>query len=57
MDLIQVRVETRVEKEKRKRKDKLERGLKKAEEFLEDWNPQEDEKIESDPFKTLFVAR
>jgi len=52
-----VRVETRAEKEKRKRKDKLERGMKKTEEFLEEWNPHEDEKIESDPFKTLFIAR
>lgn len=52
-----VRVETRCEKDKRKRKDKLERGMKKTEEMLEEWNPHEDEKIASDPFKTLFVAR
>merc|ERR1712227_489074 len=52
-----VRVETRAEKDKRKRRDKLERGMKKTEEALEDWNPHEDEKVDSDPFKTLFVAR
>jgi len=52
-----VRVETREEKEKRKRKDKLEKGMKKTEENLDEWNPHEDDKVESDPFKTLFVAR
>ena len=31
--------------------------MKRTEEFLEEWNPHEDEKIESDPFKTLFIAR
>ena len=54
---LKVRVETRAEKDKRKRRDKLERGMKKTEEALEDWNPHEDEKVDSDPFKTLFVAR
>lgn len=52
-----VRVETRVEKEKRKRRDILERGMKKTEEALEAWNPHEDAKAESDPFRTLFIAR
>jgi len=52
-----VKVETRVEKEKRKRCDILERGMKKTEESLEAWNPHEDAKAESDPFRTLFVAR
>jgi len=31
--------------------------MKRTEEFLEDWNPHDDEKIESDPFRTLFIAR
>ena len=31
--------------------------MKKTEEFLEDWNPHDDEKIDSDPFRTLFIAR
>ena len=57
MLFFKVRVETRAEKDKRKRRDKLERGMKKTEEALEDWNPHEDEKVDSDPFKTLFVAR
>jgi len=52
-----VRVETRVEKDKRKRRDILERGMKKTEESLEAWNPHEDAKAESDPFRTLFIAR
>ena len=52
-----MRVETRAEKEKRKRKDKLERGMKITEEQLEEWNPHDDPKIDSDPFKTLFIAR
>lgn len=52
-----VRVETRSEKEKKKRRDILERGMKKTEESLENWNPHEDSKAESDPFRTLFVAR
>jgi len=52
-----VRVETRIEKEKKKRRDILERGMKKTEEALENWNPHEDSKAESDPFRTLFVAR
>merc|ERR1712176_284298 len=52
-----VRVETRAEKEKKKRRDILERGMKKTEEALENWNPHEDPKAESDPFRTLFVAR
>jgi len=52
-----VRVETRLEKEKKKRRDILERGMKKTEEALEMWNPHEDAKAESDPFRTLFVAR
>merc|ERR1712168_112970 len=52
-----VRVETRTEKEKKKRRDILERGMKKTEEALENWNPHEDPKAESDPFRTLFVAR
>jgi len=52
-----VRVETRAEKDKRKRRDILERGMKKTEEALGEWNPHEDAKAESDPFRTLFVAR
>ena len=52
-----MRVETRVEKEKKKRRDILERGMKKTEECLESWNPHEDPKAESDPFRTLFIAR
>ena len=31
--------------------------MKKTEEALENWNPHEDPKAESDPFRTLFVAR
>ena len=31
--------------------------MKKTEEALENWNPHEDSKAESDPFRTLFVAR
>ena len=54
---LKVRVETRTEKEKKKRRDILERGMKKTEEALENWNPHEDPKAESDPFRTLFVAR
>ena len=55
--IFKVRVETRAEKEKKKRRDILERGMKKTEEALENWNPHEDPKAESDPFRTLFVAR
>ena len=55
--ILKVRVETRAEKEKKKRRDILERGMKKTEEALENWNPHEDPKAESDPFRTLFVAR
>ena len=55
--ILKVRVETRAEKEKKKRRDILERGMKKTEEALENWNPHEDAKAESDPFRTLFVAR
>ena len=39
---IKVRVETRNEKEKKKRRDILEKGMKKAEEELENWNPHEE---------------
>ena len=31
--------------------------MKKTEESLEAWNPHEDAKAESDPFRTLFIAR
>ena len=31
--------------------------MKKTEEALGEWNPHEDAKAESDPFRTLFVAR
>lgn len=52
------RGETRDEKTKRKRKEKIERNTKLIEEQLEQWDPHNDANaVGTDAFKTLFIGR
>lgn len=51
------RVETKEERKERKRKERAEQVAYQLEQDLALWDPTNDPKLRSDPFKTLFIAR
>lgn len=51
------RVESAAEKKKRRIAEKIAENQRKLEEQTENWDPSKDEKIQSDPFKTIIVSR
>eukprot|EP00210_Caulerpa_lentillifera_P006424 g6136.t1 len=52
-----ISVESKLERDLKKRKLKIQQNKDKVKQAMAVWDPKKDPKIQSDPFKTLFLAR